>query len=288
MKPIILLLISVIMLRANAQNVGMGTTTPGAPLHIKSTTAVEMVRIEGLNPYISFFNGTDYSGYLWYNANKMELGTPTGSGEPVLIAPGRVSTAYFTTAGRMGLGTASPTEKLDVNGNINLNGLLKIDGSSGLAGQVLTSNGASSPSWQSVANPLTGFQAEHAINQTIAALAQTKVNFTSENFDDGSDYNTSTSTFVVPATGVYHFDAQVTYFDADPGSYRLFLDNNTSLADGEYARTYLQASALGSVTVSLAITLKLTAGSSVLVHTWQNSGSDQTVAFRHFSGHRVY
>ncbi len=47
-------------------NVGVGTVTPSAPLHIKSASAVEMLRIEGTNPYISFFNnGQGYRGYLW-------------------------------------------------------------------------------------------------------------------------------------------------------------------------------------------------------------------------------
>jgi hypothetical protein len=133
-----------------AQNVGIGTSSPNARLHV-ATTAGQVIQVEGNNPYIGFYNGSDYRGYLWYNTNKMELGTPAGSTEAVLIAPGRVATAYFTTAGRLGLGLSSPTERLDVNGNINLNGLLKINSSSGSTGQVLTSNGSGDPEWKDAA-----------------------------------------------------------------------------------------------------------------------------------------
>ena len=37
----------------------------------------------------------------------------------------------------VGIGTTNPAEKLDVNGNINLNGTIKVNGQDGQAGQVL-------------------------------------------------------------------------------------------------------------------------------------------------------
>ena len=50
--------------------------------------------------------------------------------------------------GNVGIGTVSPTEKLDVNGNINFTGELNINSSPGTSGQVLTSGGdGSSPTW---------------------------------------------------------------------------------------------------------------------------------------------
>jgi len=155
MKKILFIAIAIQCMYSNAQNVGIGVNTPAAPLHIKSNG--EVLRLDGGSPYLSFYNSGTYKGFLWYDGTKMVLGTSTN--EPILISPNNVTGAYFTTNGRLGVGTASPSEKLDVNGNINangnintngdinLNGLLKINNSSGTAGQVLTSNGTSDPIW---------------------------------------------------------------------------------------------------------------------------------------------
>lgn len=50
-------------------------------------------------------------------------------------------------AQNVGIGTTNPTEKLDVNGNVNVNGQLKISGNSGNAGQVLMKDASNNLSW---------------------------------------------------------------------------------------------------------------------------------------------
>jgi hypothetical protein len=256
-------------------NVGTGII-PTSKLHVSGD-----IKLEGLN---LFEFGAGIAGKE-INAGKIGYNA-FGQSALTFVGAGTNSTnraVYFFAEGG-----ATFNGPLTVSGYSNFASQLRLNGNAGTAGQVLTSNGASSPSWQSIGNPQTGFHAEPAINQTLAQFAQTKINFTSENFDDGSDYNNGTSTFVAPATGVYHFDAHVTFLDADPGNYRLFLDNNTSIADGEYARSYYQVSDLGSTTISISITLKLTIGASVLVHAWHNATADQTVSFAYFSSHRLY
>ena len=49
--------------------------------------------------------------------------------------------------GNIGIGKIAPTSKLDVLGDINTTGLIKLSDVSGTAGQVLTSNGATAPTW---------------------------------------------------------------------------------------------------------------------------------------------
>jgi hypothetical protein len=50
----------------------------------------------------------------------------------------------------IGIGTSSPAYPLDVNGNMNISGGLRANGSSGTSGQVLTSSGGGAMSWSTV------------------------------------------------------------------------------------------------------------------------------------------
>jgi len=55
--------------------------------------------------------------------------------------------SYISFSQNVGIGTTSPAEKLDVNGNVNLNGQLKVNGNQGTAGQVLRKDGSNNPVW---------------------------------------------------------------------------------------------------------------------------------------------
>ncbi len=59
----------------------------------------------------------------------------------------QLSGTFFLYAQNVGIGTTNPTEKLDVNGNINLNGLLKVNNSTGSPGQVLMKSSSNSLVW---------------------------------------------------------------------------------------------------------------------------------------------
>ncbi len=88
-------------------NVGIGTETPAAPLHI-SSLASEVVRLKGATPYMSIFDNTDgYRGYLWYNGTDMVLGAASSAGlrfsanstyRMAINADGRVVIGAGTTA----------------------------------------------------------------------------------------------------------------------------------------------------------------------------------------------
>jgi hypothetical protein len=56
----------------------------------------------------------------------------------------------FSIAQNVGIGTASPTQKLDVNGNMNVSGNLRVNGVAGQAGQVLVTNSSGATGWGSV------------------------------------------------------------------------------------------------------------------------------------------
>jgi hypothetical protein len=63
----------------------------------------------------------------------------------------------INTDGNVGIGTATPTEKLDLTGNVKFSGALMPNNTAGTAGQVLVSNGAgSAPNWVNVPNMTYG------------------------------------------------------------------------------------------------------------------------------------
>jgi len=203
MKAIYLMLFLHLSLHIKSQNVGIGTSIPSAPLHIKAGLG-EILRLDGSSPYISFFNGGNYKGYIWHNGTRMELGSSTT--EPVVISADYTSSpAYFTPGGRLGLGIPSPSEKLDVDGNINLNGLIKVNGNAGTPGQVLTSNGTSDPNWTSVpiANNIrfcVEFAATPVITGDYADITSTAYNLNPTSVVIGA------SSITINRSGLYHFN----------------------------------------------------------------------------------
>jgi len=97
----------------NFNQVGIGTTSPQGKLHVAGVSNTAPVRIQGTTfPQIQFHDGTAIRQYLWLdtaNGNVITLG-PGGTGSGVVV----------NTAGNVGIGTTSPAQKLDVQGNLAL------------------------------------------------------------------------------------------------------------------------------------------------------------------------
>ncbi len=58
-----------------------------------------------------------------------------------------ITATFQAQAQNTGIGTTTPTEKLDVNGNINVAGTIKVNGIDGTAGQVLMKNSSGNLNW---------------------------------------------------------------------------------------------------------------------------------------------
>jgi len=128
---ILLLAVCLTHFSVQAQNVGIGTTTPAAKLDVKSTTNY-VGQFNGIAPmYMGIFEGDVYRGYL---------GSYSGAAEDVDFGTGAGNTLgklHFTiqsnpkltinSTGMVGIGTTNPTHMMHING-----GDLFVQSSSGL------------------------------------------------------------------------------------------------------------------------------------------------------------
>jgi len=116
--------------RVNAAgNVGIGTTTPGSILHLSSVspelrlTSTSSVSI----PQISFYDGATLGGIFQYrnsgvgSPNLFRLGGSAAGSQFVIITSG-TEKVRVDAAGNMGIGTSTPSQKLQVAGSIKVTG----------------------------------------------------------------------------------------------------------------------------------------------------------------------
>lgn len=174
-----------------AQNVGIGTTTPTNTLEIKSallnTSGLRFTNLTLASPQTTS-NGkslsVDANGdvilvpsstdawLLTGNANATAtsfLGT-TNAFDVVFKAANAEAMRILNSNGNVGIGTATPTEKLDVVGNLKFSGALVPNGLAGTAGQVLTSAGVGvAPTWATttVSNTVVGNTLTTTVNGVV-------------------------------------------------------------------------------------------------------------------------
>ncbi|MBU1500158.1 hypothetical protein KKE48_04810, partial [Patescibacteria group bacterium] len=156
-----------ILLNPTGGNVGIGTTGPGAKLDVASgnfaylgDTLVSDTKIEigargsgNRYSYIDFHGDDTYTDYglriLRYNtgADAESRITHRGTGILRLYTSEAGSHIVLQPAGNVGIGTASPSQKLDVSGNINFSGKLLEDGVEIFSGMIAPFAGACPTGW---------------------------------------------------------------------------------------------------------------------------------------------
>ncbi len=146
--PVVCLLLTTNLL---AQNVGIGTTTPNAKLEISSSTF--------FRPSLSLKDSaSSFAGWLEMkqqsSARSMNIFgyAPTNafSGSQRMDFGSDSANAIMTIKGNgnVGINRITPSEKLDVNGNINIaNGSIKVNGAVGQPNQFLGTNSSGQFQW---------------------------------------------------------------------------------------------------------------------------------------------
>ena len=130
------------MMLKNSGNVGIGTTSPNAKLEVVSTPGQDSVQLNqgevvtnnvaaSTSRYVVSIGGTGYWG----------LGkTNTGNNDFHIInyPSSRWDLTVRNDTGRVGIGTTSPQEKLDVNGNARVAGDLTVVGTATFGGVTMS------------------------------------------------------------------------------------------------------------------------------------------------------
>ncbi len=127
--------------------IGIGTTSPSYKLDINGNTSVTgqfQTNTINFNPsnwsWFGFLNGNEI---LYNNGNQLELHQILSIWSNTVPLNFYNQSAVIFNAGNVGIGTASPSAKLEVNGTVKIT-----DGTQGL-NKVLTSDASGFASWQS-------------------------------------------------------------------------------------------------------------------------------------------
>lgn len=135
----------------NSGNVGIGITTPNAPLQFATTIQNRKIALyDNFNNDHQFYGLGVNGGMLRYQIDS-NLSSTSHAWFAGSTATTSVELMRLTGIGNLGIGTATPSERLDVAGNIDFSGALMPNNLAGTTGQVLTSAGAGvAPTWSSL------------------------------------------------------------------------------------------------------------------------------------------
>ena len=190
-------------------------------------------------------------------------------------------------AQNVGIGVTNPSAKLEVNGNI------KIDGGTPAPGRVLTTvDGTGLATWQDPASvPHVAFQTYLPANQAIGSFTDTKVNFASSfGFNDGNSFNDGSNSFVSPAAGLYYFHASLTISLPTAVNPTIIRINSNGSLLVQSSNAVFQSTSSYFSTIDVSCITKLAAGEVVNISalTAGPSTVNNYSGSTFFEGYRIY
>lgn len=176
---------------------------------------------------LSFANTVGNKIALWGNADSDHYGLGIqggklqiyGSGTNADIVLGYGRSDAFTEnmivkgTGNVGIGTSSPSEKLQVAGNARITGTIQIEGGNPSPERVLTStDGVGNTAWQLPMQVRSAFEAHldftpafGSVNYTVPFVDYVVPNTVYSGVDIGSNFSSATHAYTVPSDGTYEF-----------------------------------------------------------------------------------
>lgn len=207
-------LLSILCLEGNTQNVGIGTTNPGYKFQVNNSPLLDTTFVGITNKTTG---GNFGDGFLLGVTGKSAIVANLENGN-LRLGTNNQTRLGIDSAGNVGIGSfipGFPKYKLDVDGDINTTGLIRLNGDPGTAGQVLGSNGtAADPSWvttsysndtrfcvdmfrSDAANNVSGYV---TLGGTLPII-QTIYNLNTTNVTVGAN------TITINKSGLYHLEA---------------------------------------------------------------------------------
>ena len=154
-------------------NVGIGTTNPGKKLDIVSNTTYDGIQVSGTSiPRIAIVDTTNNATLSAYaRDNDATIGTE--SNHPLTLNTNNTERARITSTGNVGIGTTSPTEKLEVVGQSRL-GTSNTIVATVAADTLVVESSSSTQGGMSILGPNTAYQylAFGSPSDSLGALAR--------------------------------------------------------------------------------------------------------------------
>jgi len=223
--------------------VGIGTTSPGSILDvagtrtdsISHTTGIARIGADDVRLYIGQLAGTpNYGNWI------QSMRTNDGLAFPLMLNP---------LGGNVGIGTTSPGERLTVNGNIALSGVIKGDDVS--------------------------FSAYNSTQQSLPH-GTSQVLFNTEQFDTKNYYNTSNSQFTPAIPGKYILTVSLTLYDMPSGKSQQI----TIYKNGAYAASSSRVATGAALTTRAVVSKVIDADGDDYfnAYAYQDSGASRNTA----------
>ena len=212
-------------------NTGIGTLTPYAKLDISSNGG--RLRLSQ-NLLGNVFNGIDFVSYVGGVNGSLISNQFTGELR-LYTSPTYFPTFYssgnevmrISTSGNVGIGTTTPSEKLDVSGKTKTINLQVTSGAT--TGYVLTSDSSGNATWQQTST-FTGGTVNGITATTISATTYQNLPVTADTFTTGFTYSNNTFT-IERNQGLSNLTATINSVTGLTVNGNLTVTGNTSLQD---------------------------------------------------------